>query len=55
MPCQPTVLTGGKYKIESGHVILFLHEPVKYLMDMSDRPPFRYVLIRQVFSPVRHV
>jgi hypothetical protein len=55
MPCQPTVLTGVKRKNESGHVILFLHEPVKYLMDMFDRPSVRHVVIRQVFSPVRHV
>jgi hypothetical protein len=32
---------GVKFKIESGHVILFLYEPVKYLMDMSDRPSVR--------------
>jgi hypothetical protein len=34
---------------------MFLHEPVKYLMDMSDRPSIRHVLIWQVFSPVRHL
>jgi hypothetical protein len=41
---------GVKCKIESGHVILFLYEPVKYLMDMSDRPSVTSLYDR--FSPL---